>query len=126
VCCAGMFSTSLAQRLAHMCDTVVRLQGAADDSPVVQLLQNSQSAAALLQLQKLPSVGMLGPRLPDSQLYVIRHLRRKISIKAVEVDPDAEAGAKAGDAGASGGAGAGAAAKLVCGGPAGASKSIDF
>ncbi len=121
-----MFSTSLAQRLAHMCDAVVRLEGAADDSPVVQLLQSSQSAAALLQLRKLPSLGMLGPRLPDSQLYVIRHLRRKISITAVEIDPDAEAGGKAADAGSSGGAGAGSAAKLMCGGPAGASKSIDF
>ncbi len=115
----------------HLADAVVRLEGAADDSPVVRLLQNSQAAAALLHLHKLPSVGMLGPRLPDAQLYVVRHLRRKISIAPVEVDPDAELGGGGGGGGGStaGGASSGggaAAAKLLCGGPAGASKSIDF
>jgi hypothetical protein len=128
---AGAFSESLAQRLVHLCDAVVRLEGAADDSPVVALLQGSQAAAALLHLHKLPSLGMLGPRLVDGQLHVVRHLRRRISVAPVEVDPDAGlggGGARGAEAGGGGGGGGGGgqAAKLLCGGPAGASKSIDF
>lgn len=50
-----------------------------------------RSAVALLSVNKLPAVGMLAPRLPDSTLYVVRNKRRRLAITPVDVDPDAEA-----------------------------------
>jgi hypothetical protein len=43
------------------------------------------SAAALLSIRKFPSSGMLGPRLPDPQLYVVRNKRKRLAITPVEV-----------------------------------------
>lgn len=47
-------------------------------------------ASALLSVVCRPSLGMLSPPAPDTQLYVIRNKRRKLTITPVEEDPDAE------------------------------------
>ncbi len=50
------------------------------------------SASALLSVRKLPSIGMISPRLvEEGSLYVIRNKRRRIAVTLAEVDPDAEA-----------------------------------
>lgn len=54
-------------------------------------LPRTCSAAALLTLRKLPAAGMLGPRLSDPQVHVVRYKRKRLTITAVEIDPDAEA-----------------------------------
>jgi hypothetical protein len=43
------------------------------------------SAAALLSIPRPPGVGMLAPRTPDAQLYVVRHKRKRLAITPVEV-----------------------------------------
>lgn len=94
------------------------------------------SSAALLRLRKLPSAGMLGPRLPDTQLYVVRYKRKRLAITPVEIDPDAEERQKAAVAAAvkgesqvvgSGGSGKGAVGKgREAAGYTNAAKGLEF
>ncbi|EFJ41703.1 hypothetical protein VOLCADRAFT_98299 [Volvox carteri f. nagariensis] len=152
---AGLLSPGCSCRLPHLADTVLALEGLADDLPLVKLLPDPNTAVALLSVRKLSSAGMVGPRLPDGQLYVVRHKRRRLGLSPVEVDPDAEelqaaAAARAveafgGKAAAAAGSGGGAvapsggtvavaaktgkksAASLLCGGPpAAGNKALDF
>ncbi|GLC38028.1 hypothetical protein PLESTF_001436100 [Pleodorina starrii] len=148
---AGLLPPGCAARLPHLVDTVLALEGLADDLPLVKLLPDPNSAVALLSVRKLSSAGTVGPRLPDGQLYVVRHKRRRLGLSPVEVDPDAEerqaeaaaraAEAAAGGRGAAGGAGGGggvaaaaaaaggrkSAAAMLCGGPPSAgNKALEF
>ncbi|GLI69199.1 hypothetical protein VaNZ11_013771 [Volvox africanus] len=153
---AGLLSPGCAARLPHLADTVLALEGLMDDMPLFKLLPDPNSAVALLSLRKVSSAGMVGPRLPDGQLYVVRNKRRRLALSPVEVDPDAEerqaeAAAKAAEAfgvkaaAAAGGNTASASASaaisgsagsaggrkntaaLLCGGPpAAGNKALDF
>ncbi|GAX75423.1 hypothetical protein CEUSTIGMA_g2867.t1 [Chlamydomonas eustigma] len=90
-CPAGSFSTSTMLRLQHASDVVFSIQTISDDSEVYALLPDASSSSALFSLTKLPSAGMIAPRLPDASLYVIRNKRRRIAISMVDIDPDASA-----------------------------------
>ncbi|GIL42558.1 hypothetical protein Vafri_522 [Volvox africanus] len=87
---AGLLSPGCAARLPHLADTVLALEGLMDDMPLFKLLPDPNSAVALLSVRKVSSAGMVGPRLPDGQLYVVRNKRRRLALSPVEVDPDAE------------------------------------
>ena len=151
---AGLYSSSLTARLAHLCDSVIGLEAVRDDSDIVRLipeparyspvvvtqtyhvciLQSVPPASAdsllwcqqmtascvvnkstssckavpaayccmkefsfskpmmktngdacsccgLLHLQKLPSLNALGPPIPDTTLFIIRHKRRRLTIQ---------------------------------------------
>lgn len=88
---AGLLTRSVLLQLQHAADAVLLLQPISDDSEVFALLPDAPSACALLCVAKLPAAGMLTPRLPDPNLYVVRNKRRRLAITVVDVDPDAEA-----------------------------------
>ncbi|KAL0050026.1 hypothetical protein WJX82_003004 [Trebouxia sp. C0006] len=113
---AGLYSPSLTLRLAHLCDTVVRLEAVRDDSDIVRLIPEPASCCGLLHLQKLPSLNALGPPIPDVTLFIIRHKRRRLAIQAIQIDPDTEAGETDSNS----------AAAALCGGPPKADKPFDF
>ncbi|KAL3163286.1 hypothetical protein ABBQ32_009681 [Trebouxia sp. C0010 RCD-2024] len=113
---AGLYSSSLTARLAHLCDTVIGLEAVRDDSDIVRLIPEPASCCGLLHLQKLPSLNALGPPIPDITLFIIRHKRRRLAIQAVQIDPDAEAGE----------AETKSAAAALCGAPPKAETAFDF
>ncbi|KXZ44300.1 hypothetical protein GPECTOR_70g531 [Gonium pectorale] len=147
---AGLLSPGCAARLPHLADTVLALDSLADDSQLHRLLPDPASAVALLSVRKLCCAGMIGPRMPDGQLHVLRHKRRRLGLSVVEVDPDAEeraadaaaraaevynagAGPSSGVVGMADVSGAGRAGKagkstaaVLCGGPPSGSKALDF
>ncbi|KAG2498263.1 hypothetical protein HYH03_004012 [Edaphochlamys debaryana] len=149
---AGLLSPGSASRACLLADTLLALDPLGDDSPLARLLPDPQTASALLSVRRLCGSGMLGPRQPDGQLWVVRNKRKRLGLSPVEVDPDAEeraaeaaaravevysAGAGKGAGGAAGsgsgtGAGAGtgrgkSAAAMLCGGPpGGGNKALDF
>jgi len=89
-CQAYLMPPAWRLRLLHLCDLALSLDSISDTSPVYKLLPDPASAAALLSVRKLPSAGMLGPRLSDPQLYVLRNKRKRLALTPVEVDPQAE------------------------------------
>ncbi|DBA85372.1 TPA: hypothetical protein ACH3X2_006051 [Trebouxia sp. C0005] len=113
---AGLYSSSLTMRLAHLCDCVVGLEAVRDDSDIVRLIPEPASCCGLLHLQKLPSLNALSPPILDITLFIIRHKRRRLAIQAVQIDPDAEAGETDPKS----------AAATLCGGPPKADKPFDF
>ncbi|MEW5317052.1 MAG: hypothetical protein WDW38_008383 [Sanguina aurantia] len=134
-CPAGVLPRSVQLRLQHLAHTAIVLQPLTDDSPIFKLLPESTSAVALLSVAKLCSTGMVGPRLVDDVLHVVRHRRKKLVITHIQVDPDAEARlqqeaatAAANAFGPGGGLGqAKGAAALVCGsGPGRPGGGLDF
>ncbi|KAL0026942.1 hypothetical protein WJX79_001211 [Trebouxia sp. C0005] len=113
---AGLYSSSLTMRLAHLCDCVVGLEAVRDDSDIVRLIPEPASCCGLLHLQKLPSLNALSPPILDITLFIIRHKRRRLAIQAIQIDPDAEAGETDPKS----------AAATLCGGPPKADKPFDF
>ena len=85
------YSSSGIQRCEHIADIVLRLESVEDSSQVVQLAADSRTVAGVLRLKKLNIFGAAGSPAPQIVSYLIRNRRRSISIKPVEIDPDAEA-----------------------------------
>ena len=80
------------------------------------------SACALLSVRKLPSPGMVGPRLVDGVLHVVRHKRRRLTVRPVDVDPDAAER----EQGQGGGGSGGGRAHAACGGPSRDNSRLDY
>lgn len=83
-------SPSLAAKMCHIVDSVIDLQSVEDMSQVVKLSPDPRTVAGHLEIRKLPAFGAPSAPLPQITSYVIRHKRRRITIRPVEVDPDAE------------------------------------
>ena len=95
---------------------------AASDRRFLKVSMCVCSCVALLHIRKLPALNAFARPVPTISMYLVRHMRRRLAIEAVQVDPDAEA-----DLAATAGAASGApAAASACGGPAGAPKAFDF
>lgn len=86
-----------------------------------RLAPDAASVAGLLHVRRLPCLGTLVPPAPEAPLHLLRHRRRRLSITPVEIDPDAEAAAA--EAASSAGR---SVASVLCGGPPGASRTVDF
>eukprot|EP00775_Hariotina_reticulata_P012661 gene12661-12788_t len=84
---AGMFSTSFASRLQHLADAVFSLQCLADNSDVYKLLPDAASASALLEVRRLPHLGLLRQKFIEDKLYLIRHKRKGISVSLLDLLP---------------------------------------
>lgn len=83
-------SPSLAAKMCHVVDSVLDLQSVEDMSQVVKLSPDPRTVAGHVEIRKLPAFGAPSAPLPQITSYVIRHKRRRITIRPVEVDPDAE------------------------------------
>ncbi|KIZ00659.1 hypothetical protein MNEG_7306 [Monoraphidium neglectum] len=124
-----LLSEGCAARLAHLCDAVLSLEPLADDSDVYRLVPDQASAIALLHVRRLPGNSLWRPRPVGEPLFVVRGSRRRgLALTAFEVDPDAAEGRENGGGGG-GGSGTGGgkpAAAMLCAGPGGAGKALDF
>jgi len=93
-------------------------------------MHSSRSAVALLHVRRLPSNALQRTRPVEEPLFVVRTSRRRgLALTAFEVDPDAADRTEQRAAAAGGGSGGGSskpATALLCAGPAGASKVLDF
>ncbi|KAF6264687.1 Elongator complex protein 4 [Scenedesmus sp. NREL 46B-D3] len=87
MCPAELFSESFQARLQHLADAVLRIQCLADNTDVYRLLPDASSASALLEVRRLPHLGLLRQRHIEDQLYLIRHKRRSISISVLDLLP---------------------------------------
>lgn len=83
-------SPSLATKMCHVVDSVLDLQAVEDMSQVVKLSPDPRTVAGHVEIRKLPAFGAPSAPLPQITSYVIRYKRRRITIRPVEVDPDAE------------------------------------
>uniref|UniRef100_A0A383WGU6 Elongator complex protein 4 n=1 Tax=Tetradesmus obliquus TaxID=3088 RepID=A0A383WGU6_TETOB len=86
-CPAGLFSESFQARLQHLADAVLRIQCLADNTDVYRLLPDPTSASALLEVRRLPHLGLLRQRHTEDKLHLIRHKRRSISISVLDLLP---------------------------------------
>ncbi|BDA42805.1 Elongator complex protein 4 [Coccomyxa sp. Obi] len=117
---AGVLQDSALVRLQYMCDAVIVLEAFREDSGIARLVSDASSCCGLLRVRRLPALNTLSRPLPSSELYLLRHRRRRLAIEQLQVDPDAEA------AEAEHASGKSSAAGLLCSGPPAAAKILDF
>lgn len=85
-----------------------------------------RSAAALLEVRRVPELGLLRQRYSEDRLYVIRMKRRSISVGVLDLVPlEATEGQQAGGADGQNAAEKPAVAK-ICGSGPGKSSPLDF
>lgn len=84
-----------------------------------------RSAAALLEVRRVPELGLLRQRYSEDRLYVIRMKRRSISVGVLDLVPLEASEGQAGGADAQNVADKPAVAK-ICGSGPGKSSPLDF
>lgn len=85
---------------------------------------SSRSAAALLEVRKVPELGLLRQRYSEDRLYVIRMKRRSITVGVLDLVPLEAAADSQSSSDKSSGVSKPAAAQICGGGPG--SGSLDF
>lgn len=118
-CPTSLYSESFQVHLQHLADVVLCVQSLADDSDVYRLLPDPTSAAALLEVRRVPELGLLRQRYSEDRLFLIRMKRRSIAIGPLDLVPLEAAGDAAAEQSAENHKPT--AAKLCGSGPGGAS-----
>lgn len=85
---AVLFQARERARLEAAADAVLALSPLPSDAALLSAIADAPTAAALLQLRRLPLGASLLPiDTQDRPLYLVRHLRSRLSIKPIDIDP---------------------------------------
>ncbi|CAK0742405.1 hypothetical protein CVIRNUC_001394 [Coccomyxa viridis] len=117
---AGELEASAVARLELLGDAVIVLEAVREDSGIARMISDGNSCCGLLRVQKSWQSSKGAKALPQADVHVIRHKRRRLAIEVLQVDPDAEA-AEAERANKKS-----ITASLLCSGPPQANTPLDF
>lgn len=75
-------------RLKHLCDVVLQINPVVDTSDLAKMAADSRSLSSLLTIEKLTMTGTWMSDKETTEIYGIRHQKRRLSIKPIEMDPE--------------------------------------
>lgn len=85
---AALLTARERARLEAAADAVLALSPLPSDAALLSAIADAPTAAALLQVRRLPLGASLLPiETQDRPLYLVRHLRSRLSIKPIDIDP---------------------------------------